>query len=272
MLTTSFSRNRFHVTHYGGCAVFFIKDTSIYLHDIRRVLPDTVFDGESGWVIQGIISRAFFRQKAWHREEKLILAVRAVMLEELVDVVAGDFNGVGDATPALLVSVSLKRPSPTVPCRCLPAPHHCGVQGRFRVMWADVCGFLNTPESDERWRVRQHGALPIPHEALGIRQTDQSCRHEVWLHMDFVEQRNGQAHQKKHRERRLLLKERSSPCHHNKPKYPTGGDASDHSLSSEDKATSSHKNRRGFQRGRQRRADLHRRTLSGHQGHQQLTR
>ena len=57
--------NRFHVTHYGGCAVFFNKDTffpdvevkSIYLHDIRRVLPDTVVEGDSGWVLQGVLSR-----------------------------------------------------------------------------------------------------------------------------------------------------------------------------------------------------------------------
>ena len=40
--------NRFHVTHYGGCAVLFNKDTlfsdvkvkSIYLHDTWRELPD----------------------------------------------------------------------------------------------------------------------------------------------------------------------------------------------------------------------------------------
>ena len=74
--------------------------------------------------------------------------------------------------------------------------------------------------------VRQHGAFPIPHEALGIRQTDQSCHHEVWLHMDFVERRNGQAHREKHEERRLLLKERSAPYNYNKLKYPTVGDAS----------------------------------------------
>ena len=45
--------NRFHVTHHGGCAVLFNKDTffpdvkvnSLYLHDIRRVLPDKVREG-----------------------------------------------------------------------------------------------------------------------------------------------------------------------------------------------------------------------------------
>ena len=63
--------NRFHVTHFGGCAVFFNKDTffpdvkvkSIYLHDVRRVLPDKVMEGDSGWVLQGVLSRASFRRQ-----------------------------------------------------------------------------------------------------------------------------------------------------------------------------------------------------------------
>ena len=63
--------NRFHVTHSGGCAVLFNKDTffsdvkvdSIYLHDVRRVLPDKVMEGESGWVLQGVPSRASFRRQ-----------------------------------------------------------------------------------------------------------------------------------------------------------------------------------------------------------------
>ena len=58
---------------------------------------------------------------------------------------------------------------------------------------------------------------PFPHEALGIRQTDQSCHHEVWLHMDFVEQHNGLVHRERHE--RLLF-------------HKAGEDASDHSLSS----------------------------------------
>ena len=57
---------RFHVTHYGGCAILFNKDTfypnidvkSIYLHDTRRDLPDQVMEGEQGWVMSGILSRA----------------------------------------------------------------------------------------------------------------------------------------------------------------------------------------------------------------------
>ena len=41
--------------------------------------------------------------------------------------------------------------------------------------WADVCGFLKRLGSDQYWKVRLHGAFSIPHEALGLRPTDQSC-------------------------------------------------------------------------------------------------
>ena len=66
-----FLTNRFHVTHYGGCAVLFNKDTffldvkvkSIYLHDTRRELPGKIMKGDSGWVVQCVLSRASFRRR-----------------------------------------------------------------------------------------------------------------------------------------------------------------------------------------------------------------
>ena len=117
-----FVDHRFHVTHYGGCAVLFNKDTfypdievkSIYLHDTRRELLDQVEEGDPGWVLQGVLSRAFFRRRPLRGHKtftvlslhinniyakkrciakKLILTIRAVMLGEHVDLVAGDFNG-----------------------------------------------------------------------------------------------------------------------------------------------------------------------------------
>ena len=61
--------NRFHVTHYGGCAVLFKKDTfypdievkSHYFHDTRRELPDKVMEGDQRWVGQGCFHVLFFR-------------------------------------------------------------------------------------------------------------------------------------------------------------------------------------------------------------------
>ena len=113
---------RFHVTHCAGCAILFNKDTfypnidvkSIYLHDTRRDLPDQVMEGEQGWVMQGVLSRASFRRSPVSGQKsftvfsvhisniyakkkgiakKLILTLRAIMISQEVDLVAGDFNG-----------------------------------------------------------------------------------------------------------------------------------------------------------------------------------
>ena len=62
--------NRFHVAHYGGCAILYNKDTfypnvdvkSSYLHDTRRDLADQVMELGQGWVLQGVLSRASFRR------------------------------------------------------------------------------------------------------------------------------------------------------------------------------------------------------------------
>ena len=45
--------NRFHVTHYGGCAILYMT---------RRDLPDQVMEGDQEWVMQGVLSRASFRR------------------------------------------------------------------------------------------------------------------------------------------------------------------------------------------------------------------
>ena len=113
---------RFHVTRFLGCAILFNKDTfypditvkSIYLHDTRRGLADQVVEGEQGWVLQGVLSRASFRRAAVSGQKfftvlslhisniyakkkgiakKLILTLRAIMTSQEVDLVAGDFNG-----------------------------------------------------------------------------------------------------------------------------------------------------------------------------------
>ena len=60
----------FYVTHCGGCAVLFNKDTShsnikvtsVYLHDTRNGQQQIVREGQLGWVLQAVISRASFRR------------------------------------------------------------------------------------------------------------------------------------------------------------------------------------------------------------------
>ena len=77
-------------------------------------MPDKVREGETGWVIQGVLARASFRRQPPSGQrsftvlslhisnnyaqkrgigKKLFLTKRAVMLDGKVDLVAGDFNG-----------------------------------------------------------------------------------------------------------------------------------------------------------------------------------
>ena len=79
-----------------------VKVKSTYLHDIRRALPDKVVEGDSGWVLQDVLSRASFRRQSPSSQKtftvmslhtsniyakkrgigkKLIRAIRAVMLD-----------------------------------------------------------------------------------------------------------------------------------------------------------------------------------------------
>ena len=120
-LEQEFLTNRFHMTHFGGCTILFNNETflsgvgvtSIYHHDLRGCKQDDVTEGESGWVFQRAISMASFRRQPLGGQKsftvmslhitvndaskrgigkKLLLIFRAVMFEELVDLVAGDFN------------------------------------------------------------------------------------------------------------------------------------------------------------------------------------
>ena len=92
-----------------------VKVKSIYLHDIRRVLPDKrrlketqagsykacyhvpLFDdnlpaAKKTFTVMSLhISNIYDKKRGIGK--KLILTIRAVMLDEKVDLVAGDFNG-----------------------------------------------------------------------------------------------------------------------------------------------------------------------------------
>ena len=62
--------NRFHISHFAGCAVLFNKDTfnpdvrvsSVYIHDTKNGQQQFVREGETGWVLQAVVSRAAFRR------------------------------------------------------------------------------------------------------------------------------------------------------------------------------------------------------------------
>ena len=56
--------------------------------------------------------------------------------------------------------------------------------------WADVCDFLEPPGSQRFLKVGKRGAFSITRKALGLRPNDQSCHHETWLHLHFVDWNN----------------------------------------------------------------------------------
>ena len=214
-----------------------IKVKSIYLHDARHDLPDKVFEGESGWVIQGVFSRASFRRQphgllfftvmSLHINnnyakkrgigKKLLLTIGAMMLDEQVDLVAAT-GLLGDAPPMPTTSVSSKKLSPTVTFRCLLAPHRCRVRGGCRVRGQTCVGFssLRTPMSVGEYGNIAHSPFTTKLWAFD-KPTRAAITRYVWLHMDFVQQHNGHVHRERH-ERRLLLKERSAPYNYSKSK------------------------------------------------------
>ena len=95
--------------------------------------------------------------------KKLLLTIRAVMLKEHVDLVAGDFNGAawrrktnnGDLSIIKETFADSDLPMPPGPT---PLWGPAAVPGT----WSDVCGILKPPDCNDRWRVQQHGGFSIP--------------------------------------------------------------------------------------------------------------
>ena len=146
---------------------------------------------EQGWVVQGTLSRASCRRPPVSGQEtctvlslhisniyakkkgiakKLILTLRAIMISQEVDMVAGDFNGTAwrccsrnNLSTIDEAFTDCASPAPPGPTPLWNGP------GSIPDNWADVCGFLKAPGSDRCWKVRMHGAFSIPRRALDLR-------------------------------------------------------------------------------------------------------
>ena len=163
--------------------------------------------------------------------KKLILTLRAIMISQEVDLVAGDFNGTAwrcrsRDNLSTIDEASMDSILPTP-----PGPTPQWVPGSIPDNWADVCGFLKPPGSQRFWKVHKHGAFSIPRKSLGLRPTHQNCHHETWLHLDFIDWSNTWSKQGAY-EPRISLKERSAECSYGNPKRRISEIMSDHSLSS----------------------------------------
>ena len=165
--------NRFHVTHYGGCAILFNKDTfypnidvkSLYLHDTRRDLPDKVVEGDQVWVLQGVLSRASFRRPplSGHKTFTVLSLPVSNIYSKKNDVLRKSSSSQSD--PLRLVniltwlqvismeqrgdaatettSVPSAKPLLTSLCQRRRAPHHCGDPDRSQTIGLTFAGFLN---------------------------------------------------------------------------------------------------------------------------------
>ena len=112
-------------------------------------------------------------------EKKLHLTIRAVMLDEHVDLVAGDFNGAASRRQTSNGNLSIfEEAFADSDSRCL----HTVVRLTCSARWLGRRLRISRPRnSHERWKVRQHGAFSIFHHALGLR------RKEVWIHLASVD-------------------------------------------------------------------------------------
>ena len=126
----------------------------------------------------------------WINSKKLILTIRAIMISQEVDLVAGDFNGTAWRCRSRNNLSIIDEAFTDCDLPTPPGPPPLWGPGSIPDNWTDVCGFCTPPGSDRYWKVRMHGAFSIPRRTLGLRPTDQSCHHETWLHLDFVDWRN----------------------------------------------------------------------------------
>ena len=106
--------------------------------------------------------------------------------------VAGDFNGAACRRQSGNGHRHISTIEEAFANTCFPIPPGAtslwgpgGVPG----VWADLYGFLLPPGSETEWHLRMHGAFKIPHDSLGIKRTDQSCHHKVWVHLLHVNAR-----------------------------------------------------------------------------------
>ena len=77
--------------------------------------------------------------------------------------------------------------------------------------WSDVCGFLKPPGSEDDCLIRSPVAFTIHYSTLGLKEKDQSCHHEAWIHLLHVNARLVDRVSRDGKHRRPLSRKRNSP-------------------------------------------------------------
>ena len=93
--------------------------------------------------------------------KKLILTLRAIVISQEVDLVAGDFNGTAWRCRSRDNLSTIDEAFADCALLTPPDPTPLWGPGSIPNNWADVCGFLKPPGSQRFWKVNKHGALSI---------------------------------------------------------------------------------------------------------------
>ena len=123
--------------------------------------------------------------------KKIIQTIRAIMISQDIDLVAGDFNDTAWRCRSRDNISTIDEAFADCALPTPPGPPPLWRPGSIPNIWADFCGFLKPPGSQRFWKVSKHGAfLLYLGQALGLRPSDQSFHHETWLHLHFVDWNN----------------------------------------------------------------------------------
>ena len=155
-----------------------MRVSSVYIHDTKNGQQQVVRGGETDWVLQAVVSRAAFRRvprdgkpyftmmslhinnhyaKRRRIAKHVSFAVRTVLCQEQIDVVAGDLIGAAwrkksgddqqrDSTiEEAFANTNLPIPHGSSPLCC---------PGNVPGEWTDLCVFIKPPNTDGEWQIR----------------------------------------------------------------------------------------------------------------------
>ena len=129
-------------------------------------MHDQIVEGEHGWVLQGIVSRASFRRAAASGQtvfavlslhinnvyakkrgvaKRIIQAVRSLMISQDINLVAGDFSGGAWRCRSRDNLSSIDEGFADCALPTPLGPHHCGVPDPFRTIGRTIVVFLSHP-------------------------------------------------------------------------------------------------------------------------------
>ena len=248
MLVTIFFKNDFTRPHYVGCAILStwtpstltsVSNLSTFMTQGEACKTKSLKENRDGSykvffhvpyfgvrqsagrsILRCCLYNIYAKKKGISKE--LILTLRSIMISQEVDLVAViSMEQLGDVA-AHTILLLLMKPLLTLLWGPRSIPNN----------WADVCGFLKPPGSQRFWKVNKHGAFSIPRKALGLRPNDQSCHHETWLHLHFVDWNNKWSNQAYYNGN-IRFKERLAVSSYGTQKRNISEVMSDHSLSSQ---------------------------------------